>query len=125
MTLSTLSPTQWQLMRICWDLGGEVTVNQARAEYIRRYAGVRDHRTVGTLLAQCEERGYLESRKQGNRRYYRAVPDRLVTARAQCSRLLDELGDDRLELETLRELIDERLERGAPPRGSSGGPSSS
>jgi predicted transcriptional regulator len=121
MALAPLSPAQWQVLRICWDLGGEVTVRQVRAQYVRRFAGLRDHRTVGTLLTQCEQRGYLQGRLAGTTKYFRPVVDREVAARLQCGRLLDEIGDDPVELEVLRRLLDERLAGRFPRRRSAAG----
>jgi predicted transcriptional regulator len=121
MPSAKLSPAQWQLMRICWDLGGEVSVREVREEYIRRYANLRDHRTVGTLLNQCEQRGYLKSRLEGGAKLYHPVVNRADTARVQCARFLDELADDRLELEILQQMAGERLERKRPRRRSVGG----
>lgn len=121
MALERLSTAQWQILRICWDLGEEFSGTEVWENYTRRYTGVRDYRTVGTLLKRLVDRGYLASRADGRPLVYRVVVAREMIARSQFAHLLDELGDDLPELEILQQMVAERIGRTQPPRRRAGG----
>ena len=62
-----LSPSEWQLMRICWSLG-RCTVREVLREDLKTH--IRDYRTILTFMTRMANKGWLEVEKQGNTNYY-------------------------------------------------------
>jgi BlaI family penicillinase repressor len=62
-----LSPSEWEIMRICWRLG-RCTVREVLEEDLK--TRTRDYRTILTFMSRMTEKGWLAAKKQGNRNLY-------------------------------------------------------
>ncbi len=62
-----LSPSEWEIMRICWRLG-RCTVRDVLAEDQRTRK--RDYRTILTFMTRMARKGWLRGHKVGNTNHY-------------------------------------------------------
>lgn len=114
--LEPLTPTQFQLMAVVWDLADQVPavsawdVNHAAGE---RY-GYRGHPTILRLLKLLVEKGYLSYEPEAGERggLYRVAVEREAGAALFIDTLLEPIGDDPRLLELLEKRLRDR--RGNP-----------
>lgn len=112
-----LTPTQFQLMAVVWDLADQVPavsawdVNHAAGE---RH-GYRGHPTILRLLKLLVEKGYLSHDPEAGERggLYRVAVEREAGARLFLDRLIEPLGDDLRLLRLLENRLRDRLEAAA------------
>lgn len=62
-----LSPSEWQIMQICWRLGS-CTVREVLREDSKAHN--RDYRTILTFMTRMATKGWLIVRKRGNTNRY-------------------------------------------------------
>lgn len=98
-----LSPSEWQLMLICWRLG-RANVRQILREDLK--TRIRDYRTILTFLTRMAKKGWLEVEKKGNTNFYRPVVSRNKAVEEEIFRFLDEvIGSDPENLALLRRAL--------------------
>jgi len=112
-----LTAAELEIMRVFWERG-ECTVHDVLAAL----GEDRAYTTISTLIRILEQKGCVDSRKDGRRHFYRAVTEKRAyehsTVRDLVRRLFDrpaavvrsllEAGDlDQKELEEIRRLIDQ------------------
>ena len=67
-----LSPSEWEIMQICWRLG-RCTVREVLREDLK--AHTRDYRTILTFMTRMTKKGWLVVEKEGNTNCYRPAVD--------------------------------------------------
>ena len=67
-----LSPSEWEIMQICWRLG-RCTVREVLREDLQ--AHTRDYRTILTFMTRMTKKGWLVVEKEGNTNCYRPAVD--------------------------------------------------
>jgi len=98
-----LSPSEWQLMRICWRLG-PCTVREVLREDLRTH--IRDYRTILTFMTRMANKGWLRVEKQGNTNYYSPAAPKNAAMDSEIRRFLEEIvGDDPENRQLLHEII--------------------
>jgi BlaI family penicillinase repressor len=107
-----LSPSEWEIMRICWRLG-RCTVREVLREDLKSHR--RDYRTILTFMTRMARKGWLDVEKVGNtNRYSPAIPRKKAVTR-EVRRFLDEVvGPEPENLEVLRREL-RALGRGRQP----------
>jgi BlaI family penicillinase repressor len=81
-----LTPAQLEIMNLFWE-HGELGVAQVWRLLSSRRTVARN--TVQTMLTRLAERGWLQSRAQGNAFYFRAARPRNSALRGMLAQLLD------------------------------------
>ena len=81
---SPLSEAQLEVMNVIWD-HGDVTVSQLLELLERDWA----RNTVHTVLSRLVQRGWLISRREGNKDIYRAAVARRDTQKRLVRKLID------------------------------------
>ena len=98
-----LSPSEWEIMRICWRLG-RCTVREVLEEDLKTHK--RDYRTILTFMTRMSRKGWLSTDKHGNRNLYRPAIAEKSAVRHQIERFLDEVvGSDPKDVELLEEIL--------------------
>ncbi|MCP4201725.1 MAG: BlaI/MecI/CopY family transcriptional regulator [bacterium] len=104
-----LSPSEWQIMRICWKLG-RANVRQILTEDRKRRT--RDYRTILTFVSRMAAKGYLKVEKEGNRNYYTAALSQKKGLQREIERFFKEVvGPERGSLELVQRALDRRARR--------------
>lgn len=104
-----LSPAEWEIMRICWELG---RANVREIWKKDRKRPKRDYRTILTFVSRMERKGYLKMAKEGNVNTYRAAVGRKTALRREVGRFLTEVvGSEREHLELVRSEVEQRMRR--------------
>jgi predicted transcriptional regulator len=85
-TGSTLTPAQLEIMNLFWE-HGELGVAQVWKLLGDRRTVARN--TVQTTLTRLVEKGWLQSRAEGNTFYFRAARPRKSTLRGMVGQLVD------------------------------------
>ena len=62
-----LSPSEWEIMRICWRLG-RCTVREVLLEDLKNHK--RDYRTILTFMTRMARKGWLATTKAGRKNLY-------------------------------------------------------
>ena len=62
-----LSPSEWEIMRICWRVGS-CTVRDVLEEDLKAHR--RDYRTILTFMTRMARKGWLATTKRGNQNLY-------------------------------------------------------
>ena len=102
-----LSPSEWEIMMICWRLG-RANVRQILREDLK--TRIRDYRTILTFVSRIAKKGWLEVEMEGNTNYYSAAIPQENGLRLEIERFLSEtVGSDPENLELLQEALDARL----------------
>ena len=102
-----LSPSEWEIMRICWRLG-RANVRQILREDLKKRT--RDYRTILTFVSRMARKGYLEVDSEGNTNYYTpALPQERGLRREIARFLKDVVGPKREHLELLRKAVERKL----------------
>ena len=109
-----LSPSEWEIMRICWRLG-RANVRQILKEDRKRRK--RDYRTLLTFVSRMEKKGWLTVEKEGNTNYYSAALSQEKGLRQEIGRFLEEVVGPKAEH---LELVQKALDRARARRSSSG-----
>ena len=104
-----LSPSEWEIMRICWRLG-RASVRQILAEDLKKRT--RDYRTILTFVSRMAHKGYLEVETEGNTNFYTPALPQRRELRREIERFLKEVvGPEREHLELVRKAVDRKLRR--------------
>ena len=109
-----LSPSEWEIMMICWRLG-RANVRQILREDLK--TRIRDYRTILTFVSRIAKKGWLEVEMEGNTNYYSAAIPQEDGLRLEIERFLSEtVGSDPEHLELLQEALEARLRKARPRR---------
>ena len=108
-----LSPSEWEIMQICWRLG-RCTVREVLCEDLKVHK--RDYRTILTFMTRMAKKGWLATQKRANTNYYRPTADSNAALIAETERFLESVvGTDPEK----RRLVRDVVRRGLVPKGSS------
>jgi len=83
-----LSPSEWEIMRICWRLG-RCTVREVLRENLK--AHTRDYRTILTFMTRMTKKGWLVVEKEGNTNCYRPAVDSSQALEEEIHQFLDQV----------------------------------
>ena len=104
-----LSPSEWEIMMICWRLG-RANVRQILREDLK--TRIRDYRTILTFVSRIAKKGWLEVEMEGNTNYYSAAIPQEEGLKLEIDRFLSEtVGSDPEHLELLQEALEARLRK--------------
>jgi len=103
-----LSPSEWEIMMICWRLG-RANVRQILREDLK--TRIRDYRTILTFVSRIAKKGWLEVEMEGNTNYYSAAIPQEEGLKLEIERFLSEtVGSDPEHLELLQVALEARLQ---------------
>ncbi|MGB5553000.1 MAG: BlaI/MecI/CopY family transcriptional regulator [Thermoanaerobaculia bacterium] len=109
-----LSPSEWEIMMICWRLG-RANVRQILREDLK--TRIRDYRTILTFVSRIAKKGWLDVEMEGNTNYYSAAIPQEEGLKLEIDRFLSEtVGSDPEHLELLQEALEARLRKARPRR---------
>ena len=109
-----LSPSEWEIMMICWRLG-RANVRQILREDLK--TRIRDYRTILTFVSRIAKKGWLEVEMEGNTNYYSAAIPQENGLRLEIERFLSEtVGSDPENLELVQKALEARLRKARPRR---------
>jgi predicted transcriptional regulator len=95
-----LSPSEWEIMRICWRLG-RCTVRDVLREDLRTRK--RDYRTILTFMTRMSNKGWLTVSREGNKNRYTPALEEERALRKEIRRFLEEVvGAEPQHLEILK-----------------------
>ena len=98
-----LSPSEWEIMRICWRLGS-CTVRDVLEEDLKTRR--RDYRTILTFMTRMASKGWLRVLKRGNTNHYVPTIDPESALEKEIQRFLDEVvGMEPKALQLLERLV--------------------
>jgi len=101
-----LSPSEWEIMMICWRLG-RANVRQILREDLK--TRIRDYRTILTFVSRIAKKGWLEVEMEGNTNYYTPAIPQEDGLQLEIERFLSEtIGSDPDHLELLQKALDAR-----------------
>ena len=104
-----LSPSEWEIMRICWRLG-RANVRQILKEDLKKRK--RDYRTILTFVSRMAAKGFLEVEKEGNTNYYTAAVPQKKGLQREIDRFLKEVvGPEPENLELVERAVRRKLSR--------------
>ena len=102
-----LSPSEWEIMRICWKLG-RANVRQILREDLKKRT--RDYRTILTFVSRMAAKGFLKVEKEGNTNYYTAALSQKKGLQSEIERFLrDVVGSETENLELVQKALDRRV----------------
>ncbi len=106
--LQPLTPSEWEIMHICWQLE-EATLSEIVARFEER-RGSRDFKVVQLLLRRIKNKGYLISITGNLQARHRPLVPRLPVLRREFERFLSRVSDGDPEmLGRMAGWIEERL----------------
>ena len=98
-----LSPSEWEIMRICWRLG-RCTVREVLEEDLKSHN--RDYRTILTFMTRMAGKGWLKKSKRGNKNHYTPAASEKAATNAEIDLFLREvIGANEASLELLRHAV--------------------
>jgi predicted transcriptional regulator len=101
-----LSPSEWEIMRICWKLGRATVRDMLREDLKHRN---RDYRTILTFAGRIAKKGYLTVELEGNTNYYTpAIPLDEGLQREIDRFLNDVVGSDPTHIDMVRKALDRK-----------------
>ena len=101
-----LSPSEWEIMQICWRLG-RANVRQILREDLK--TRIRDYRTILTFVSRIAKKGWLEVEMEGNTNYYTPAIPQDDGLKLEIERFLTEMvGSDPDHLDLLQKALDAR-----------------
>jgi predicted transcriptional regulator len=104
-----LSPSEWEIMRICWRLG-RCTVREVLREDLKTH--IRDYRTILTFMTRMANKGWLTVEKEGNTNYYTpAIPQEMALKETIERFLAEVVGPNRENLELVEKVLTRKLSR--------------
>lgn len=104
-----LSPSEWEIMRICWRLG-RANVRQILAEDLKKRT--RDYRTILTFVSRMAAKGFLRVEKVGNTNYYTPAVAQKKGLGREVERFLREVvGPEPENLALVQKALDRRRAR--------------
>jgi predicted transcriptional regulator len=104
-----LSPSEWEIMQICWHLG-RCTVREVLREDLKTH--IRDYRTILTFMTRMANKGWLTVEKEGNTNYYTPAIPQEKALKETIERFLDEVvGPKRENLELVEKALTRKLSR--------------
>ena len=104
-----LSPSEWEIMQICWRLG-RCTVREVLREDLKTH--IRDYRTILTFMTRTANKGWLAVEKEGNTNYYTPAIPQEKALKETIARFLDEVvGPKRENLELVEKALTRKLSR--------------
>jgi predicted transcriptional regulator len=104
-----LSPSEWEIMQICWRLG-RCTVREVLREDLKTH--IRDYRTILTFMTRMANKGWLTVEKEGNTNYYTPAIPQEKALKETIERFLDEVvGPKRENLELVEKALTRKLSR--------------
>jgi len=109
-----LSPSEWEIMMICWRLG-RANVRQILREDLK--SRTRDYRTILTFVSRMAKKGWLEVEMEGNTNYYSPAIPQEGGLNLEIERFLSEtVGSEPENLELLQEALEAKLRKARPRR---------
>jgi predicted transcriptional regulator len=109
LAVARLSPSEWEIMRICWRLG-RANVRQILKEDLKKRK--RDYRTILTFVSRMAAKGFLEVEKEGNTNYYTAALSRKKGLQREIDRFLKKVvGPELQNLELVERAVEKALRR--------------
>ena len=109
-----LSPSEWEIMRICWELG-RTTVREVLREDLKTRN--RDYRTILTFASRIAKKGYLSVELVGNTNYYTPAISLEDGLQVEIKRFLtDVVGSDPEHLEMVQKALGARRRASGPKR---------
>ena len=109
-----LSPSEWEIMMICWRLGRANVRHILREDLKTR---IRDYRTILTFVSRIAKKGWLEVEMEGNTNSYSAAIPQEEGLKLEIERFLSEtVGSDPEHLELLQEALDAKRRKATPRR---------
>jgi len=72
--LSRLSPLEWEIMNVIWDLGGEPSVREVIEKKYPK--GEKAYTTIQTVMNNLEQKGYLTKEMIGLVNFYKPTRKR-------------------------------------------------
>lgn len=104
-----LSPSEWQIMCICWKLGRANAREILREDLKKR---TRDYRTILTFVSRMAAKGFLHVEKEGNTNFYTPAMPREKGLQLEIDRFFNEVvGAERKDLELVQGALDRRVRR--------------
>ena len=98
-----LSPSEWEIMQICWRLG-RCTVREVLREDLK--AHTRDYRTILTFMTRMANKGWLTVEKEGNTNYYTPAVDEGQALEEEIRQFLDRVvGPEPENRELLKKIL--------------------
>ncbi|MDH3745874.1 MAG: BlaI/MecI/CopY family transcriptional regulator [Acidobacteriota bacterium] len=102
-----LSPSEWEIMRICWRLG-RANVREIHGK--DRKKPKRDYRTILTFVSRMEKKGFLKVEKEGNTNFYTPALANERGLKQEIQRFLKEVvGPEGEHLELVRDAVKRKL----------------
>ena len=109
-----LSPSEWEIMRICWEQG-RTTVREILRQDLKTHN--RDYRTILTFASRIAKKGYLSVELVGNTNYYSPAISLEDGLQIEIRRFLtDVVGSDPEHLEMVRTALETRRRASGPKR---------
>ena len=109
-----LSPSEWEIMRICWEQG-RTTVREILRQDLKTHN--RDYRTILTFASRIAKKGYLSVELVGNTNYYTPAISLEDGLQVEIKRFLtDVVGSDPEHLEMVRTALETRRRASGPKR---------
>ena len=109
-----LSPSEWEIMRICWELG-RTTVREILRQDLKTRN--RDYRTILTFASRIAKKGYLNVELVGNTNYYTPAISLEDGLQIEIDRFLtDVVGSDPDRLEMVQRALETRRRASRPKR---------
>lgn len=81
-----LSPLEWEIMEVIWQLGGTPSVREVLEHAYPR--GEKAYTTIQTVMNHLEDKGYLKKKKIGLVNFYRPVKKRADVVRRETDRFV-------------------------------------
>lgn len=104
-----LSPSEWEIMRICWKLG-RANVREIFGEDLKKRR--RDYRTILTFVGRMAAKGFLTVEKEGNTNYYTAAVPQKRALQGEIDRFLNGVvGSEPGNLELVERAVKRALRR--------------
>ena len=109
-----LSPSEWEIMRICWELE-RTTVRDILREDLKTRD--RDYRTILTFASRIARKGYLSVELVGNTNYYTPAISLEDGLQIEIERFLtDVVGFDPDHLEMVQKALEAKRSPSGPQR---------
>ena len=81
-----LSPLEWEIMEVIWQLGGAPSVREVLERAYPR--GEKAYTTIQTVMNHLEDKGFLRKKKVGLVNFYRPVKKRTEMVRRETDRFV-------------------------------------
>jgi BlaI family penicillinase repressor len=86
MSLTRLTPVEWEIMEAIWELGGSPSVREVLDHAFAN--GEKAYTTVQTMMNILVKKGMLKTEKKGLVNFYRPVYNRSEVVRDEMSQMI-------------------------------------